>query len=114
MKKKLWLFEPLILILFVLATGFLVATAFLDLRAFYVELAVYLGVVAITLKKMGNIQKNSYAFLRAIGENLDAAQYDSLAGFPIPVLVCSSESGEIVWYNDLFRSQIMEIGRAHV
>ena len=107
MKKKLWLFEPLILILFVLATGFLVATAFLDLRAFYVELAVYLGVVAITLKKMGNIQKNSYAFLRAIGENLDAAQYDSLAGFPIPVLVCSSESGEIVWYNDLFRSQIM-------
>ena len=107
MKKKLWLFEPLILMLFVLSTGLLLVSAFVDLRVFYGELPFYLVAMAVLVKKLKSIQKDSYAFLHAMGERLDAAQHNALTTFPIPVLVANN-SGEIVWYNDLFRAKVLQ------
>ena len=74
---------------------------------FYGELPFYLVAMAVLVKKLKSIQKDSYAFLHAMGERLDAAQHNALTTFPIPVLVANN-SGEIVWYNDLFRAKVLQ------
>ncbi len=53
------------------------------------------------------MKKDIGRYLRRIAGSLNQSEQDALSAFPLPVMV-SAVNGEIIWYNDLFRHQVLD------
>lgn len=105
MKEKVGLYRPLIYLLMILCAGLVIATFFVDIRLFYVELAVVLVAFIFIIVRIVGIQKDLHLYLQQLGNTLTTAQKSSLVEFPIPVMV-SMQGNEIAWYNNIFRDKV--------
>lgn len=53
------------------------------------------------------MQRDVSRYLKRIAGCLNQGEQDALSAFPLPVLVAAT-SGEVIWYNDLFRNQVLD------
>ena len=63
MKEKVGLYRPLIYLLMILCAGLVIATFFVDIRLFYVELAVVLVAFIFIIVRIVGIQKDLHLYL---------------------------------------------------
>lgn len=106
MKKHIAMLTPALIILVVLCAAMTGASYFLDTRLFYIELLLLLAAVGVVFLSMKRSQKYTHELLNHMGELLSDTQRGVLTSFPLPVLVTDVE-GQIVWYNDLFRENVL-------
>ena len=108
-KRKGLLWKPVVLITIVFLLLLVGATFFLNRVVFLVEL----GALAVFLLTLGllsrRLRSETARYLSYVARRLSQDERDALSGFPLPVVV-GSATGEIIWYNDRFRDQVMEGG----
>lgn len=108
-KRKGLLWKPVVLITIVFLLLLVGATFFLNRVVFLVEL----GALAVFLLTLGllsrRLRSETARYLSYVARRLSQEERDALSGFPLPVVV-GSATGEIIWYNDRFRDQVMEGG----
>ena len=106
MKKRLWIFGPIVYVLTALCIIMLGMLFALNRTYFYIALVLFLGAAAFFVFESQNIQKAIARLLAKMSSNLDLAQHESLISFPLPVFVANS-SREIVWYNEHFKNTVL-------
>lgn len=74
---------------------------------FYVALGVALVLLGLCMWRLGGVSRDIRRYLTRVAGSLNQAEQDSLAAFPLPVAVVSA-SGEVIWYNDPFRLQVLD------
>lgn len=74
---------------------------------FYVELVLFAAVLIVIGWRLRRMKKDIGRYLRRIAGSLNQSEQDALSAFPLPVMV-SAVNGEIIWYNDLFRHQVLD------
>ena len=82
-------------------------TFFYNRPLFYGEAAALAVLAVFLLINTRRIRNDTARYLSRIARHLSQEKQDSLSAFPMPVAVCGA-SGEIVWYNELFREQVLE------
>ena len=82
-------------------------TFFYNRPLFYGEAAALAVLAVFLLINTRRIRNDTARYLSRIARHLSQEEQDSLSAFPMPVAVCGA-SGEIVWYNELFREQVLE------
>ncbi|MBC8570069.1 DHH family phosphoesterase [Zongyangia hominis] len=105
MKEKMGLYRPLLYVLMGLCAAMVIATFFVNIRLFYVELAVVVVAFIFIAVRVIGIQKDIHLYLQQLGHTLTTAQKSSLVEFPVPVMV-SMQGNEIAWYNNVFRDKV--------
>ena len=102
MKKNLWLFLPMFIVLLAAALLLTGIIFFADPTIFPYALIV-LGIsLFFVFFNMLLAHTRTQKYLNRMGKQIEGAKRDSLMGFPLPICVVD-ESGEIEWYNDCFR-----------
>ena len=112
MKKRLWIFGPIVDVLTALCVVMLVMLFILNRTCFYIALVLFLAAAVFFVFESQNIQKGIAKLLAQMSSNLDLAQHESLNSFPLPVFVVNS-SREIVWYNDHFKQTVLNGAEAY-
>ncbi len=108
-QKRFWLIRPLYALL-ILMTLVLWGLLFLaDWRLFLITAPFVIVVDTIAAIKIFRIQQDLRKSMSSIGKMLSDSQETGLLYFPMPVLF-STEAGEIVWYNEMFRSVVLHDG----
>ncbi|MBQ8752686.1 MAG: DHH family phosphoesterase [Clostridia bacterium] len=105
-KKPLWKLIPVLVLPILLLLLLTVAAWFWNPIAFFVALPLVLAVCIYSLWNVLHMRKHIRDVLRDVGRQLNQAERESLATFPLPVTVISA-SGEILWYNDLFCDKVL-------
>ncbi len=77
-----------------------------DLRYGLISLAVSAVAIALVILAQARYHNYYYRIISEIGGSLDAENHKALLHFPMPVIVCSKDRN-ILWYNDLFRSEVL-------
>lgn len=106
-KGKLWSISPVVVLLaaaLVVVTG---ATFFLNRTVFYVEAGAAVLLLCFGVWRFARLKRDIQRYLMRISGQLDQTSQDALSAFPLPVAVGSSQ-GEILWYNDSFRNQVLD------
>lgn len=106
-KGKLWSISPVVVLLaaaLVVSTG---ATFFLNRTVFYVEAVLVVFTLGLGVWRFAGLKRDIHRYLMRISGQLDQTSQDALASFPLPVAVGSSQ-GEVLWYNDSFRNQVLD------
>ncbi len=111
-KHNLWDWTTMMVIMPILLLLLVGVTFFLNRSVFYIELVVAAAAVLVTVWQYVSRKKEIRRALARVADSLDQTEQDSLAACPLPVLV-SSSSGEILWYNELFRAQVLISGEAY-
>ncbi|MEG2851466.1 MAG: DHH family phosphoesterase [Hydrogenoanaerobacterium sp.] len=112
MKKKIWVLKPILFLLVLLCVALTLLTGFFytsNRILFYTEACITCLVGVFVLFELRRMQKEIKRFLQEISSSLATAQQDALESFPMPVLVAGI-SGEIVWYNDVFKKTVLGKG----
>ena len=111
-KKRFWTLSPAVILLcaaLLLAVGSLF---FYNRILFYSELAVAAVLLLYTIWHLRHMQKDIRRAMARVAGSLNQSDRDALAGFPLPAIVCSG-AGEILWYNDYFRNQVLDGNDLH-
>lgn len=87
-------------------------TFFLNRDIFYIELGVSATALVVAGWWLVQMRYDIRKTFSGIAASLNQSEQVSLANFPLPVVV-SSASGEIIWYNDQFRTQVLISGDAY-
>lgn len=106
-KGRFWELAPAAVVLGILAVILTGVTFFLNRTVFFVELVALAAAAAFAGWRILRIQRSISRYMSRILRQLNQADQDSLAAFPLPVLVLSDE-GEVIWYNGLFRSHVLD------
>lgn len=106
-KKRFWNITPMVIVMMVGLLVVVGTTFFFNRIAFYIELPMALLLIGYTLWRLGRLQRDIGRYLNRVAGNLNQSEKESLSNFPLPALVISA-SGEIIWYNDLFRHQVLD------
>ena len=105
-KRGVWTVTPVILLmgaaLLLLAGG----CFFLNRFVFYFVGPAVLLILGIALWRLRKLKTDMNRYLSRIAGSLNQTDQDALSAFPLPAVV-SSQNGEILWYNDLFRDQVL-------
>lgn len=105
-QRKLWDFTSIFLILGGLSLVLLMVTAFWSWRIFLAALIVTVAVFVYAAIRFRLMRSDMQWYLNRISSRLNQGDRTALDSTPVPVTVVS-ESGEIVWYNQQFREQIL-------
>ena len=73
---------------------------------FYAALPLTIVVCVYCIWNIFHLKHHVRGLLDAVGHHLNQSERDSLISFPMPITVVS-DSGEILWYNDLFFKQVL-------
>lgn len=91
---------------FVTCLALLLLAFWKDRGVFYVLLPLAFGAIGYTVYKFFSLSKDIALFLKNMSSHLDADNLQNMFALPMPVVVVSDHN-EIVWYNDVFREQVM-------
>lgn len=91
---------------FVTCLALLLLAFWKDRGLFYVLLPLAFGAIGYTAYKFFSLSKDIALFLKNMSSHLDADNLQNMFALPMPVVVVSDHN-EIVWYNDVFREQVM-------
>ena len=105
--KRFWSLSPIILLLTLALAAAVMVSFFYNRILFYVELVLFAAVLIVIGWRLRRMKKDIGRYLRRIAGSLNQSEQDALSAFPLPVMV-SAVNGEIIWYNDLFRHQVLD------
>lgn len=105
--KRFWSLSPIILLLTLALATAVMVSFFYNRILFYVELVLFAAVLIVIGWRLRRMKKDIGRYLRRIAGSLNQSEQDALSAFPLPVMV-SAVNGEIIWYNDLFRHQVLD------
>lgn len=74
---------------------------------FFVSLMLFAGCVAVTVFYLVKSKTVFKEYLSRIAEQLDVTDREALARFPLPLAV-GTAAGTVLWYNDAFRSDVLD------
>lgn len=92
---------------FVTCLALLLLAFWKDRGLFYVLLPLAFAAIGYTAYKFFSLSKDIALFLKNMSSHLDADNLQNMFALPMPVVVVSDHN-EIVWYNDVFREQVMQ------
>lgn len=105
-KKQLWRFEPVLY----LGIGVLIITClisfFWNVNIAIAEIIAAAIVIILIVFKIRSCQRNMRQIVAESVRGLSPSDIYELETFPLPVSVIS-ETGEIIWYNGLFRTKVL-------
>ena len=104
---RFWSLSPIILLLTLALAAAVMVSFFYNRILFYVELVLFAAVLIVIGWRLRRMKKDIGRYLRRIAGSLNQSEQDALSAFPLPVMV-SAVNGEIIWYNDLFRHQVLD------
>ncbi len=106
-RKRFWSITPTVFLLGAMLLAVSGVTYFLNPTVFYVEIALVIPVLVFAVWRSGRIRYDINRYLARIANHLNQADQESLTNFPMPVVV-GSANGEVIWYNELFRNQVLD------
>ncbi len=107
-KKRIWFFKPIIVIALTLCALMTFMTLLIgQYSLFYAEAALTLLVGAYALYRYKRIQSDIYHVVDKVLDRLNMTHGQSASSMPLPMIVLR-EKGEIIWYNELFSSLVLE------
>ena len=104
--KAVWSVSPIILVFGALSLLLLVTLFFFDRTVFLIAAAVTVLVWCYGIWRFLYLKRDIRRYLLSITDHLSQQDRTSLESTPVPVVVVSDNS-EIVWYNDLFRREVL-------
>lgn len=105
-RRTVWSVSPIVLLFGALSLLLLVLLLFLNRTVFFVAAAVSIVVWCYGIWRLGYLKKDIRRYLSGITDHLSQQDRTALENTPIPIVVVSDNS-EIVWYNDLFRREVL-------
>ena len=110
--RRFWNITPLELLLAVALVLSVCSMAFYNRILFYIELGVAVLLIIYAVWHLGHIRHDIRRYLGRIAGKLNQTDQDALSAFPLPVSVVSA-NGEVIWYNDLFRGEVLDGNEAY-
>ncbi len=105
-QRKIWGITPVFIVLSVLSVLLLPAAYFWDWRVFAAEAALVVLVLTLTTVRLLKLKQDMRRYITRIASHLDQNDRSALEATPLPVFVVT-ETGELIWYNELFRQQVL-------
>ncbi len=98
--------SPSLSVLCVALVAFAVPLFSLHRTLFYVEAALAVVLIALTIWRMTHAQRDFRRYLVGVASTLNPEDRQALENTPLPVLLISAD-GEAVWYNSLFYREVL-------
>ncbi|MBR2338541.1 MAG: DHH family phosphoesterase [Clostridia bacterium] len=111
-QRKIWNITPLLIVLAALSLVLLIVTAFWNWRVFAAGLVVTIAVFLYVGIRFWLLKSDVHRYLGRISSRLNQQDRTALESTPIPVAIVG-ENGEVVWYNELFRQQVLQEKEAY-
>ena len=107
-KNKNWPFLTLLTVLnaALLCTTVVTYLVTNNLYLFLAQAVVVLVLVGFTLWRVATSRRGMFRFLSKVASQLSTRASETLASFPMPVLLLD-EQDHIIWYNDLLRARML-------
>lgn len=106
-KKKFWLVKPIYISLMVLSILLTGVFYFFSRIVFFVAAPIVLACVIYSIYRLKYIQREIYSIITMMGKTVSDSHEGSLINFPLSSMIVS-ESNEILWYNDSFKTTIIK------
>ena len=106
-RKPFWSVTPAVVLLTVVLLLTVGVTFFLNRIAFYIELGLAGAAILFTAMRLSRMNRDIRRYLSRVAGVLDQTEQDALSAFPLPVVV-SNADGEVIWYNERFRSEVLD------
>lgn len=107
MNKGRNLFNGAIIGLFVLAFCFSVVTAFYNVTASFIELAITVVGFAVFVVFLQLAKKDAFSFFAELQNKLSPESFDALSSLSFPACAVNN-AGEMVWYNTAFSISVLD------
>lgn len=104
--RDLWVVTPVLIALCAALVLFLIPVFFYNRLIFGVQLAVAVVLIGAAVWNAARMQRRVRRYLAGAAESLDRESRAAMEQVPMPVLLVA-DNGEIVWYNDLFRGEVL-------
>lgn len=104
--KTTWGITPALWVLSIALVVLTIAMAFWDWRAFAAAAVLTVVVIGYALGRFLILQSDIRHYLRELSRRLDQGDCAALESTPLATALVS-ESGEMIWYNGLFRHQVL-------
>ena len=105
--KKLWQVYPALAASMILSVLLLATLLFWDIRIFLVAFVAALLTFTFVIWRFLRLRNDLRGYLADISAHLNPQDRAALESTPLPV-VLFTETGEIVWYNDQFREDVLK------
>ncbi len=105
-RKTVWSVTPVVYLFGALSLLLLLTVFFLNRTVFFVALAVSVLMWAYGIYRLYSLKRDMQRYVTGISQRLSHQNRKALEETPLPVVSVSHEQ-EIVWYNDLFRSEVL-------
>ena len=109
--RDLWVVTPVRIVLCAALLLFSIPVFFYNRLIFGVQLAVAVVLIGAVVWNTVRMQYRIQRYLTGAADSLDRESRTALEQAPMPVVLLS-DSGEIVWYNGLFRGEVL-LGEDH-
>ncbi len=104
--KRIWQVYPALAVSMILSAVLLVSLLFWDIRVFAVALIVTSLVFSFVVLRFLRLRNDIRGYLANISARLNQQDRMALESTPMPVVLIS-KMGEIIWYNDRFREDVL-------
>lgn len=105
-QQNLWAITAGYTVLCAALIVFSVPVFFYNRILFYVQAAVALLLIGVTVWRLRRLQRDMRRYLNGIADSLNLEDRQALEATPLPVLLVT-DTGEMVWYNTLFRREVL-------
>lgn len=106
-RKPFWSVTPAVVLLAVVLLLTVGAMFFLNRPVFYIALGLAAAALVFTALRLHRMNRDIRRYLARVADGLDQTEQSALSAFPLPVTVCSA-AGEVIWYNERFRSEVLD------
>ena len=108
MKKRhrAWLVTPVLAVLCAALVLFLIPVYFHDPILFYVQAALTAVLIGVTIWHICHLRRGMRRYLGGVARSLAQNDREALENTPVAVALVS-DTGEVLWYNTLFREEIL-------
>lgn len=107
MKNGKNIFSSAFITLFIIAFCFSVITAFFNVTASFIELAITVLAFLVFMIYFRFAKRDAYSFFAKLQKHVSPENCHDLSSMPFPVCV-TDDSGEIIWYNDCFSFSVLD------
>lgn len=105
-KKQLWHFEPILYLGIGVLVIICLISFFWNVKVALAELAAAAAVIILVVVKSRSCRHNMRQIIAESVRTLSPSDIYEFETFPLPVCVASA-SGEIIWYNGLFKARVL-------
>ena len=107
MKKRLFLFIPLIAVLALVNVAAIITAISAKNFWLYLSCFILLALSLVVVYGLASLSKSINKFYQTMEKQLSPYTNKSLRDFPLPVMV-TRRAGDVIWYNDQMRENVLE------